>query len=167
MVFKRLYFLSRLYMKIFKISITFEYRNQMKSYRLKNMPLVFFIFFGNTQHNFNESAYLTIKPYSEVMSYCKKCNLKTKQVSLEGDRKANLPNFGNSLQMWKPFIFISHNVSLTSRIEEEILTEWGVIITPSVKNIGQHFEKTQWKVEIERRSYVRCYLIITSTCAAY
>lgn len=82
------------------------------------------------------------------MSYCKRCNLKTKQVSLEGYRKVKLPNFGNSLLMWKPFIVIIHNFSLARRIEEEIWTEWSVMITPSGKNIGQHFEKTQGKKEI-------------------
>lgn len=99
------------------------------------------------------------------MLYHKRCNLKTKEVSLGGDRKANLPNFGNSLQMWKSFIVLIHNFSLVNRIVEEIWTEWSIIITSSEKNIGQHFEMTPRKVEMERKDYVRGYLIIIGTCA--
>lgn len=86
------------------------------------------------------------------MLYHKRCNLKTKQVSLGGDRKANLPNFDNSLQMWKSFIVLIHNFSLVNRIVEEIWTEWSIIITSSEKNIGNtlkwHQERLKWKGRI-------------------
>lgn len=84
------------------------------------------------------------------MSYQKRCNFKTKQASLQGDRKPNLPSVGIALKMWKAFLVIFPNLPPAGGIEEETSTGWSGITVSSGKKYQLTFKKDTGKCGSEK-----------------